>query len=447
MRRWDNVQMKRKAHTTVGLMLLVALLLFTACASKGNDNTVKKDGGSTTAFTEPVELNFYHNGGITADQFESQYGSYNKQKLPNVTAKFILKDKAVPLSDMVANGTKIDIFIDSIGQIGLKGSLIDLGLNLDISDLVKKHNVDLNRFDSTTIDAVKVMGGLYGLPISNSTMVIMYNKDIFDKFAVAYPKDGMTWDELTDLSKKLTRNDESTQYVGYSTSINHYLRMNPLSLANVDPQTKQSTFDNEQWKKLIQETLLNPMQADGYKKVVTELSKQWYKIPYTDEFNKSRNVAMFSFMYGDYSWLKDMNYDVVALPSFKDKPKVGSQSYPTYMFVTSTGEHKDAAMEVIKLFLSDEYQTNFSKSGGITTLNNEAIKQVFGQDTQMKDKNIKNAVFYNRPAPATAKTKYDTYVEDAIRSKITPLIMGETDLNTVLRVGQEEVNKKIAENK
>jgi multiple sugar transport system substrate-binding protein len=426
---------------SAAVILLMIAALAAACGQKQSGST--GDGGSSS-FTEPVTLNFYHNGGIPQEQFNQQFASYINQKMPNVTVNFIPKDKNVSLADMIASGSaNIDIFIDSIGQIGLNGSLIDLGLNYDISDLVKKHNIDLNRFDPNTIDAVKVMGGLYGLPISNSTMVLIYNKDIFDKFGVPYPKDGMTWDELAELSKRLTRFDNGVQYVGYSTSINHYLRMNPLSLVNVDPQTKRATLETDQWKKLIQETLLNPMQSDAYKTVAEQLNKQWYKIPYMDEFSKEKNVAIFSFMYGEHSWLQGMNYDFAALPSFKDKPKVGAQAYPTYMFITSTSQKKDAAMEVIKLFISDEYQMKQSKEGGITTLKSEQIRQVFGQETQMKDKNIRNAVFYNSTAPATPKTRYDTYVEEQIRTQFSLLLRGQTDMNTALRTAQENVNKKI----
>jgi multiple sugar transport system substrate-binding protein len=428
---------------SAAVILLMIAALAAACGQKQSGST--GDGGSSS-FTEPVTLNFYHNGGIPQEQFNQQFASYINQKMPNVTVNFIPKDKNVSLADMIASGSaNIDIFIDSIGQIGLNGSLIDLGLNYDISDLVKKHNIDLNRFDPNTIDAVKVMGGLYGLPISNSTMVLIYNKDIFDKFGVPYPKDGMTWDELAELSKRLTRFDNGVQYVGYSTSINHYLRMNPLSLVNVDPQTKRATLETDQWKKLIQETLLNPMQSDAYKTVAEQLNKQWYKIPYMDEFSKEKNVAIFSFMYGEHSWLQGMNYDFAALPSFKDKPKVGAQAYPTYMFITSTSQKKDAAMEVIKLFISDEYQMKQSKEGGITTLKSEQIRQVFGQETQMKDKNIRNAVFYNSTAPATPKTRYDTYVEEQIRTQFSLLLRGQTDMNTALRTAQENVNKKIME--
>ncbi|TVY05695.1 ABC transporter substrate-binding protein [Paenibacillus cremeus] len=403
------------------------------------------DSASQAANMKPVELSIYHNGGIPEDQFQAQYGDYIRKKLPNVTVKFIPKDKNVNLGEMISSGSmKIDIFIDSIGQIGLKGSLLDIGLNQDISDLVKKHNVDLSRFEPTTIDAVKVMGGLYGLPISNSALVLMYNKDIFDKFGVPYPKDGMTWDQLAELSAKLTRTDGGTPYVGYSTSINHFIRLNPLSLADVDAKTKTAALDNDNWRKLIQETMLKPMQAEGYRQVLTDLSKQWYKVPYIDEFSKARNVGMFSFLYGDNAWAKDMNWDVVSLPTFKDNPKQGSQSYPSYMFITSTSEHKDEALEVAKLFITDEYQTQLSKSGGITILKNDAIKQVFGQDTQMKDKNIKNAVFYNNFAPAAPKTKYDTYVEDAVKAQVSNMLLGKTDLNTALRTAEEDVSKKIA---
>lgn len=264
-----------------------------------------------------------------------------------------------------------------------------------------------------------------------------YNKDLFDKFGVPYPKDGMTWEELTDLSKQMTRMENGVQYVGYSTSIVHYLRMNPLSLVNVDPKTMKATLDTDEWKKLIQTSIVEPANSSGYKDRVKELQKKWYKIPYSDEFGKIKDTAMFSFMHGDTNaFLADLNWDVVAMPTFKDKPKVGAQSYPTYMFVTSMSEKKDAAMEVVKLFISDEYQTEFSKNGGITSLKNEEIKKVFGQNTPDKSKNIKNAVFYNQFAPATPKTPYDTHVESDIRAQIPKLILEETDINTALRTAQ-----------
>ncbi|MFE5322784.1 ABC transporter substrate-binding protein [Paenibacillus sp. NPDC056579] len=426
------------------LLAAISLSASALAACGNNSQSGKGDAAGPGTSKEPVELSVYNNAGITEEQFKEKFGNYIAEKLPHVTIKFIPKDKSVSLTEMVSSGsTKIDIYMDSIGQIGLKSSLLDLGLQYDMSDLVKKHNVDLSRFEPTTIDAIKLMGGLYGLPISNSTMVMYYNKDLFDKFGVPYPKDGMTWEEVTELSKKMTRSESGVQYVGYSTSIVHYLRMNPLSLVNVDPKSLKANFESDQWRQLVQTTLVDPMSGSGYKDKVKELEKKWYKVPYVDEFSKNKDTAMFSYIYADSAWLKDVNWDVVSMPALKEKPKVGAQSYPSYMFITSTSEKKDAAMEVIKLFISDEYQTSFSKSGGITSLKNEEIKKVFGQDTPDKTKNIKNAVFYNQFAPATPKTPFDTHVEADVRAQIPKLIMGDTDINTALRTAQEAVNKKI----
>lgn len=73
-----------------------------------------------------------------------------------------------------------------------------------MKDLIKRHNIDLSRFEPSIISALEKMsgGGLYGLPLYNDRMALYYNKDIFDKFGVPYPKDGMTWDEVIELSIK-----------------------------------------------------------------------------------------------------------------------------------------------------------------------------------------------------------------------------------------------------
>lgn len=48
---------------------------------------------------------------------------------------------------------------------------------------------------------------LYMLPGQNNIQVLFYNKDLFDRFGVAYPRDGMTWGEMLDLSSRITRKE------------------------------------------------------------------------------------------------------------------------------------------------------------------------------------------------------------------------------------------------
>src|SRR5690606_24616722 len=58
-------------------------------------------------------------------------------------------------------------------------------------------------------------------PFVNHALV--YNKDIFNKFAVEYPKDHMTWDEVVELSKRLQRMDNGVQYYGLGLGTSQYM--------------------------------------------------------------------------------------------------------------------------------------------------------------------------------------------------------------------------------
>ncbi|MBL4846815.1 MAG: sugar ABC transporter substrate-binding protein [Planctomycetes bacterium] len=48
-------------------------------------------------------------------------------------------------------------------------------------------------------------GKLYGVSKDFATLVLYYNKDLFQKWDVPYPKPGWTWDDFLETAKKLTR--------------------------------------------------------------------------------------------------------------------------------------------------------------------------------------------------------------------------------------------------
>lgn len=63
-----------------------------------------------------------------------------------------------------------------------------------------------------------------------NNVVTYYNREIFDKFAISYPRDGITWEEMAALAQKVSRVDNGVQYYGYSTSVNHMVLTNQLSI-------------------------------------------------------------------------------------------------------------------------------------------------------------------------------------------------------------------------
>jgi multiple sugar transport system substrate-binding protein len=65
----------------------------------------------------------------------------------------------------------------------------------------------------------KISGKLFALPTHQDVMITLYHKDLFDKFGIPYLKDGMTWDDLYAVSKRITRNEGGVNYVGYAPMI------------------------------------------------------------------------------------------------------------------------------------------------------------------------------------------------------------------------------------
>lgn len=299
----------------------------------------------------------------------------------------------------------------------------------------------MNRFEPALVDAVKQFGGLYGFPVHSGGLVLYYNKDIFDKFGVAYPRDGMTWEEAIELGKMLTRNDNGRQYIGLGPSIDHVLSMNSYSLPLVDKSTLKPAINNEKYKKLVETLAIAPTQVNGYKEQFAALKRTFNN----NDFMKDKFIAMFIMNFGLQSQkeFETLNWDMASLPVFKDNPGIGTQPYPNLLFVTNTSKFKDQAMEVIKYVTSDEHQMTLSKKGYIPVLKNESIKKAFAQESNFKDKNVVKAVFTNKLAPSNVRTKYDGKVNGPLLKHITNVITGEEDLNTALRKVEEEANKAI----
>jgi multiple sugar transport system substrate-binding protein len=57
-------------------------------------------------------------------------------------------------------------------------------------------------------DAMRYNGQLVGLPSDFSTIVMCYNRDLFDRHNVPYPKAGWTWDDYLETARKLTKDTD-----------------------------------------------------------------------------------------------------------------------------------------------------------------------------------------------------------------------------------------------
>jgi multiple sugar transport system substrate-binding protein len=64
----------------------------------------------------------------------------------------------------------------------------------------------------TVVNGMRYEGKLLGLPSDFSTIVMLYNQDLFDQYGVNYPAENWTWADFLDASRRLTRDQNGDGY-------------------------------------------------------------------------------------------------------------------------------------------------------------------------------------------------------------------------------------------
>lgn len=410
-------------------------LLLAACGSKDDAGKSAKSG-EAAASKDPVKLVFYSTAGWTQEAFNERFGDTMRKKFPQYTIEYIVSGKGTTFQDLLSAGTPIDVYWQAVDNT--IPHLLENGLQFDMSELVKKHGVDLGRLEPSSVSAIRTMSGgkLYALPLVNNTAAFYYNKDLFDKFGVPYPKDGIGWDEVIELGKRLRRTDGGQEYYGIGSHFQPHANLSPLSVPYVDPKTEKPTIlSDDKWK-----TVYN--QLISIKKTTDNKNMD------ANNFVKDRNLAMLDalanlFLNFD---LTSLGWDMVAYPGYKEAPGTGPQPLPTLFGITSTSKHKDEAMEVLKYMVSEEVQRSFSERAIIPVLQGDDILKSFGKNSKYKDKNFQ-AIISKKFAPITPKEKYEAKAREIYSKPLSSLVEGNSDLNTAFRQIDEEMNKMIAAEK
>jgi multiple sugar transport system substrate-binding protein len=385
---------------------------------------------------DPMDITIFSASGGTIDLMNKQYGDTLRKKFPNVNFNFIVYAKGTTIAEVVGANTPIDLIFGSIGVF--HDRILSYNLQMDMSGLIKSHNYDLAKLDPSLVEMQRKLDpdrGIFGLPVYVGVSGLYYNKDIFDKFGVAYPKDNMTWDQMYELARKLNRTDGGVRYYGYTGSPTIQLSTNQLSLDPIDPKTLKSNFNTEPWKKFL-ETVIAGYKASGLDREQLKDAKQ------RALFEKDQVAAMWT-NYSGGTPPETMNWDVVTVPTFKEAPGIGPGPYPSYWYVTSTTKHKDAAFEIIAFLTSEEFQVPFNRQGYATVLKDPAIRKQYGQDLpKYKGKHVES-MFPKQSASPIAYTKYHNFAQKEWANAFIDAASGAKDINTALREAAEAVDKAI----
>lgn len=287
------------------------------------------------------------------------------------------EDLIARLSTSLAGGSPPDLFLMNYrfyGQFAARDALEPLAPYVDDSD-----KFELADFYPQAVDAFRWEGQVTCLPQNISSLVLYYNKDLFKRFAVPAPRDGMTWNEFVIRAAQMTRDKDGQTVRGadpdlpvpntaqaaiYGVGVEpQIIRVAPFVWSNggdlVDDPDKSTRFT------------LDTLQAKQALASFFELRTTHGVVPSDQEVEAEDDESRF--INGRSAMLLEsrravpaireaakFDWDVVSLPAFQKQANIlHSDAY----CMTKDAESKDAAWRFIEYALGPEGAPVIARTG------------------------------------------------------------------------------------
>lgn len=246
-----------------------------------------------------------------------------------------------------------------------------------LDDYIKKDN-EGGKWASTSgyKNMTTWRGATYMSPVDTGPLVIYYNKDLFDKKGVPYPKKGWTWDDYMAIIPKLSFEEGGTRYYGWAQAagwngsygrVVTFMRRNGHIEWDQIMEPKKANWDHPD--------VISALQFC----VEDTIANKWSPSP---EVIQGGGVGVDSgrcamvlegpwFMprcWGPLSTLAKekggINFDVID-PPVGSSGKNNSFAHVHGHSMSSAPKNKDAAWELMKFVLGEEGQTIIANGGRI----------------------------------------------------------------------------------
>ncbi|MCB9128161.1 MAG: sugar ABC transporter substrate-binding protein [Ardenticatenales bacterium] len=353
-------------HTVrLRLILLLLSLLIVACGTAATtpesesgaaNDTPSGDPISFAVFGDQAELSAFE---AVVAAFEAEYPEIDIEIQHTASQS----DYRQRLATSFSAGSPPDIFLLNyrrFGQFVSQDVLEPLGPYLDQSDLIAADD-----FLPPTLDSFMMNGQLWCIPQNLSSLVIYYNKDLFDAAGVPYPSNDWTWEQFLETAKALTLDtdgDGSTdQYgVGIEASI---FRLAPFvwqaggeivdDPANPTRLTLDTPEAQRAFKFYVALQTEHHVVPDRVAEQAEESEARFLNGTLAMYFNSRRGVPT-------YRTIESFAWDVAPLP--QDVEKAGILHSDGYC-LSSKAANKEGAWRFIEFANSVEGQTIVAASG------------------------------------------------------------------------------------
>jgi multiple sugar transport system substrate-binding protein len=321
------------------------------------------------------------------------------------------------LQALIAGGEAPDVFelnYENFVTFASKGVLADLTGHMETDP-----DSAVGVYYPRSYDAFNYNGLQAGLPATFSTVVLFYNKDLFDAAGIDYPAADWTWADAVEAGKAIT--DADAGVWGLYSPIQFWefykkAAQNGCSFFNED-QT-EVTIDSPECVEALQ-TMIDFVTTDGVMPSDIDMAG----ISDGDLFN-SGNLGMLVtgiWMYGAFADAP-FAWDIQGEPGMAEK---ATHFFANGVSVFAASEHRDAAYEWAKFFTSSPEMAEIRVASGweLPTLNNpEYVEGYLSQTPPDNRAAVFESLEYSIVPPVIAR---QNEMQDTVNQLIDLVKLGE----------------------
>jgi len=349
----------------------------------------------------------------------------------NITVKVDVSDWDsywTKLNTLIAGNTPPDVFaMDAPLYLDWQSR----GALLNLQPYIDANPGFLDGFYPQTLTAYKLTDGYYGLPRDFQTIVLFYNKDMFDAAGVTYPTGDWTYDDLLAAAKELTLdtdNDGKIDQYGFWTDTWDM----ELFWSEAIWAYGGQIINDDHSKTLIGEggardawAFIDSLYKEGVMPTPTSSEE------FGDDLFQPKVAAMTTVGHWAVPGYVQagINFDVAPMPK---GPAGQATSVNSAGFVVSKdSKNAEAAFEFIKFALSEAGQKRLAELGFAIPV----LKSVAEGDSYLKQPGqLNQQVFLDSLGFAQMKPVFKGYEEWAsvVGDGMTPVFDGEAELDATL---------------
>lgn len=414
------------------VVMMVLLLILTACAGPAQAPAAPGGGEQAAGGGGPAEITYMLWGSPEElAVWQAIVDEFQKQN-PDVRVKVDVSDWDSywnKLQTLFAGGTPPDVF-------AMDGPLYpdwqSRGVLLNLQPYIDENPAILEGLYPGPLETYKRDDGYYGLPRDFQTIVLFYNKDMFDAAGLPYPTDDWTLDDLRTAAQQLTKDvdgDGAIDQWGFSTDLWDMELFWSAALWGhgaevINPERTQ--------------TLIGEPAARTAWRLIAEMVTKDKSIPdpdtaaqFGDPFaaGKSAMTTIGHWVVPEYSQLP-FAWDVAAFPAGPEERATSVNS--AGFVVAQDSKNPEAAWKFIEFALGESGQRKLTELGfALPVLKSVAESPAY---LEQEGAPIRQQVFLDALEYARVKPSFRGYDEWAtvVGDGLVPVWIGETDIDAAL---------------